>query len=86
MHSNSDECEKLKKKLSEMHVLDGLDHLNDETSVMEDDICSGLLREHAQELKGMLPNSHNEAWNHPDEKFGSDGESQLERSLKAQLK
>lgn len=67
--SDSDEYENLKKKLSEMHILDGLDYLNDETNIMEDDIHSGLLREYAQELKGMLPDSYDEAWNHPDEKF-----------------
>ena len=81
--SDSDEYENLKKKLLEMHILDGLDYLNNELNIMEDNICSGLLREYVQELKGMLPDSY-------DEKLGtiqmknleSDGELQFERSSK----
>jgi len=36
---------------------------------MKEDNRSGLLREYVHELKGMLPTSYNEAWNHPDGKF-----------------
>ena len=69
LYSDSVEYKNLKDKLSKLHILDCLDYVNDEKNVMKDDTCSGLLRECAQELKGMLPNSYDEARNHPDEKF-----------------
>ena len=59
----------MKSKLSEFHILDALDFLNDDKIEMKEDTRSGLLREYVHELKGMLPTSYNEAWNHPDEKF-----------------
>jgi hypothetical protein len=66
-----------------LHILDGLDYLNDEKNIMKDDTRSGLLREYVQELKGMLPNSHDKAWNHLDDSFVSVGGLQFERNLKA---
>ena len=36
---------------------------------MKEDTRSVLLREYIQELKGMLPTTYNEAWNHPDSRF-----------------
>jgi hypothetical protein len=84
LYSDSTEYKNLKAKLSKLHILDGLDYLNDEKNIMKDDTCSGLLREYVQELKGMLPNSYDEAWNHPDEKFREHWRGlQFERNLKA---
>ena len=83
MFSDSDEYTNVKKKLSEMHILDGFDYLNDETNIMEDDIRSSLLREFVQELKGMLPSSYDEAWNHPDEKFRERWRIAIRKELKS---
>jgi len=59
----------LKSKLSEFHILDAVDFLNDDKIEMKEDARSGLLREYVHELKGMLPTSYNEAWSLPDGKF-----------------
>ena len=69
LYSDNKEYKDLKTKLLKLHILDGLDYLNDEKNNMKEDTRAGLLREYVQELKGMLPNSYDEAWNHPDEKF-----------------
>jgi len=41
------------------------------------------LREYVHELKGMLPTSYNEAWNHPDEKFRERWRIAIRKELRA---
>jgi len=83
LYSDSVEYKNLKEKLSKLHILDGLDYVNDEKNVMKEDTCSGLLREYVQELKGMLPNSYDEAWNHPDENFRERWRVAVRKELKS---
>ena len=68
-HSDSVEYANLKVKLSKLHILDGLDYLNDNTNTVTEETRSGMLREYVQQLKGMLPTNYDEAWNHSDENF-----------------
>jgi len=58
-----------RKKISDMHILDLLDKLNDVGFVMPDDVRAELLRETVLKLKSMLPKTFHEAWYHPDENF-----------------
>jgi len=58
----------LKSKLSKLHILDGLDYLNDDKNIMKEDTRSGLLRVYSRTERDM-PNSYDEAWNYPGEKF-----------------
>ena len=83
LYSDTKEYEALKTKLSKMHILDGLDYLNDEKNIMREDTRSGFLREYVQELKGMLPNSYDEAWNYPDEKFRERWRIAIRKELKS---
>lgn len=46
LYSDSTEYKNLKSKLSQLHILDGLDYLNDEKNIMKEDTRSGLLREY----------------------------------------
>ena len=68
-HSDSEEYAILKARLSKLHILDGLDYLNDEKNTVTEATRSGMLREYVQQLKGMLPANYDDAWNHPDKKF-----------------
>ena len=83
LYSDSTEYKNLKSKLSQLHIVDGLDYLNDEKNIMKEDTRSGLLREYVQELKGMLPNSYDEAWNYPDEKFRKRWRIAIRKELKS---
>ena len=69
LYSDSTEYSNVKAKLSKLHLLDGLDYLNDSNNSMKEDTRASLLREYVQELRDMLPSSYDEAWNHPDPKF-----------------
>ena len=69
LYSESTEYENSKAKLLKLHILDGLDYLNYSKNIMKEDTRASLLIEYVQKLKGMLPNSYNEDWKHPDEKF-----------------
>ena len=53
---------------------------------MKDDTRAGLLRDYVQELKGMLPNSYDEAWNHPDEKFRERWRAAIRKEIKSLVK
>ena len=83
LYSDSTEYENLKAKLLKLHILDGLDYLNDSKNIMKEDTRASLLREYVQELKGMLPNSYDEAWNHPDEKFKERWRTAIRKELKS---
>ena len=83
LYSDSTEYETLKAKLDKMHILDSLDYLNNEKNIMKEDTRAGLLRECIQELKGMLPNTYDEAWNHPDEKFQEQWRIAIRKELKS---
>ena len=52
-----------------MHILDASDWILDDGNDIEEDVRATVLREWVQLLKEELPQSHDMAWNHPDEKF-----------------
>ena len=83
LYSDTTEYAKVKSKISKLHILDRLDFINDEKMEMKEDIRSGLLRECVHELKGMLPTSYNEAWNHPDGKFRERWRIGIKKELKS---
>jgi len=82
LYSDTTEYINIKSKISKLHILDRLDFLNDEKMEMKEDSRSGLLRECVHELKGMLPTSYNEAWNHPDGKFRERWRIGIKKELK----
>ena len=77
------EYTKVKSKICNLHILERLDFLNNEKMEMKEDVRSDLLRECVHELKGMLPTSYNEAWNHPDRRFRERWKIGIKKELKS---
>ena len=83
LYSDTTEYVKVKSKICNLHILERLDFLNNEKMEMKEDVRSDLLRECVHELKGMLPTSYNEAWNHPDRRFIERWKIGIKKELKS---
>ena len=73
----------IKSKICNLHILEKLDFLNNKKMKMKEDTRSALLREYVQDLKGMLPATYNEAWNHPDRRFRERWRIAIKKELKS---
>ena len=78
---NNMKIDEWRSKVAEMHILDGLDYLNNTTIDIPQDVRSELLREIVLTLKSELPKSYEEAWNHPDLKFREKWRSAITKEL-----
>lgn len=86
LYSDSNYYENIKSKSSDLHIWDGLDYLNDDKAETKEYTRYGFFREYVLELKGMLPTSYDEAWNHPDGKFRERWRIGIQKELKSLAK
>ena len=80
--SEGQELLKLRNKLEGMHIVDRLEYVNGSSEINEID-KSTVLREIVQELKDQLPQSYDEAWNHPDPKLRALWRASIRKELKS---
>ena len=66
---NEPKYEKLKPKIREINIFDAVDYVNDTTINTEPATREKLLQELVAELKDMILNYFEAAWNQPDTKF-----------------
>ncbi len=83
LYTDSNDYENVKSKSSDLHILDGLDYLNDDKIETKEYTRSGLFKEYVLELKGILPTSYDEAWSHPDGNFRERWRIGIQKELKS---
>ena len=77
------ETNAVKKRIEQLHLLDKLDFVNDESNEMDEVVRQNILRELVQELKNVLPKGFQEAYNHPDEKFRERWREAIRKELRS---
>ena len=68
-HSCDSDYDTMKAKIDSMHVCDAIDWVNDSKNKMTNETRSQLLRLLVSNLKDQLPETYDQAWNHPDPKM-----------------
>jgi hypothetical protein len=73
----------MRARLLRMHIVEARDTVNDKRIHMSDFVRAKLLREIVLELKAMLPNTYDEAWNHPDPMFRELWRTSIKKELRS---
>ena len=83
LHSRDVDYNEAASKIKGMHICDAIDWINDETTKLSVDTKAQLLRELVGELKDMLPETYDEAWNHPDLKLRARWRVAIRKEIKS---
>lgn len=75
-----------RRKIKNIHILDALDILNDDTNDFPSGIRDELQREIIITLKDKLPGCYKEAWDHPDPKFREKWRNAFTKELESMKK
>ena len=83
LHSRDVDYDEAASKIKGMHICDAIDWINDETTKLSVDTKAQLLRELYGVLKDMLPETYDEAWNHPDLKLRARWRVAIRKEIKS---